>query len=249
MLSGRTPSSDRNRVVPGLHEVTGSISWYVVTCYSRYGHVRGGTRVVPGGEPLTPEILDWADEELAGVAVSELYGQTEANLLVTNCRAWFPAQAGSMGKPVPGHEVAIVDQETGERLGTDEVGMTAVRHGEDPSSSKSAGTNPRGRRRHASKPPTVGPTGIARRIWATTTPGGISGSRRATTTSSSRRATGSDPEKSGASSSNTPPRQRERFSDENCGATLVKQAPKLLRVHAGTFNQVWLVFPGIDSPA
>ena len=88
--------------------------------------------ICSGGEPLTPEILDWADEELAGVAVNELYGQTEANLLVTNCRRWFPAQAGSMGKPVPGHEVAIVDQETGEVLPDDEVGMIAVRHGDDP---------------------------------------------------------------------------------------------------------------------
>ncbi|WP_340098900.1 acyl-CoA synthetase [Salinibaculum salinum] len=88
--------------------------------------------ICSGGEPLTPEILDWAAEELAGVAVNELYGQTEANLLVTNCRQWFPAQAGSMGKPVPGHKVAVVDQETGERMADDEVGMIAVRHGSDP---------------------------------------------------------------------------------------------------------------------
>jgi acetyl-CoA synthetase len=88
--------------------------------------------ICSGGEPLTPEILDWADEELEGVAVNELYGQTEANLLVTNCREWFPAQAGSMGKPVPGHEVAVVDQETGERLGDDEEGMIAVARGDDP---------------------------------------------------------------------------------------------------------------------
>jgi acetyl-CoA synthetase len=88
--------------------------------------------ICSGGEPLTPEILDWAEAELDGVAVNELYGQTEANLLVSNCRDWFPAQAGSMGKPVPGHEVAIVDQETGEQMGTDEVGMIAVRREGDP---------------------------------------------------------------------------------------------------------------------
>ena len=88
--------------------------------------------VCSGGEPLTPEILTWADEELEGVAMNELYGQTEANLLVCNCRSWFPAQAGSMGKPVPGHEVAIVDEETGEELPTGEVGQIAVRHGDDP---------------------------------------------------------------------------------------------------------------------
>ena len=88
--------------------------------------------ICSGGEPLTPEILDWADETLDGVAVNELYGQTEANLLVSNCQSWFPAQAGSMGKPVPGHDVAVVDQETGEELDAGEVGMIAVRRGDDP---------------------------------------------------------------------------------------------------------------------
>lgn len=88
--------------------------------------------ICSGGEPLTPEILDWADEQLEGVAVNELYGQTEANLLVTNCRDWFPARAGSMGKPVPGHEVNIVDQETGEPVAEDEVGTIAIARDEDP---------------------------------------------------------------------------------------------------------------------
>ena len=88
--------------------------------------------ICSGGEPLTPEILDWADEQLEGVVVNELYGQTEANLLVTNCRDWFPAQAGSMGKPVPGHEVSIVDQETGAPVAEDEVGMIAVARDGDP---------------------------------------------------------------------------------------------------------------------
>jgi acetyl-CoA synthetase len=88
--------------------------------------------ICSGGEPLTPEILTWAADELEGVAVNELYGQTEANLLVTNCREWFPAQAGSMGKPVPGHDVGIVDSDTGETLPEGEVGEIGVRHGGDP---------------------------------------------------------------------------------------------------------------------
>jgi acetyl-CoA synthetase len=88
--------------------------------------------ICSGGEPLTPEILEWADAELEGTVVNELYGQTEANLLVTNCRAWFPARAGSMGKSVPGHDVAVLDPETGEQVGPGEVGEIAVRRGEDP---------------------------------------------------------------------------------------------------------------------
>ena len=85
--------------------------------------------ICSGGEPLTPEILDWAAETLDGVAVNELYGQTEANLLVTNCRDWFDARPGSMGKPVPGHDVAVVDPGTGEEVPTGDVGEFAVRHG------------------------------------------------------------------------------------------------------------------------
>jgi acetyl-CoA synthetase len=88
--------------------------------------------ICSGGEPLTPEILAWADERLDGVVVNELYGQTEANLLVTNCRGWFPARSGSMGKPVPGHDVGIVDDETGEKLPPGEVGHIAVRRDGDP---------------------------------------------------------------------------------------------------------------------
>jgi acetyl-CoA synthetase len=88
--------------------------------------------ICSGGEPLTPEILDWADAELGGVPVNELYGQTEANLLVSNCHEWFTAQAGSMGKPVPGHEVAPIDPATGERKPDDEVGHLAVKRGGDP---------------------------------------------------------------------------------------------------------------------
>jgi acetyl-CoA synthetase len=88
--------------------------------------------ICSGGEPLTPEILEWADAELEGTVVNELYGQTEANLLVTNCRAWFPAKAGSMGKPVPGHEIAVIDSETGERVETGEIGEIAVRREGDP---------------------------------------------------------------------------------------------------------------------
>jgi acetyl-CoA synthetase len=88
--------------------------------------------ICSGGEPLTPEILDWAETELGGVAVNELYGQTEANLLVTNCRQWFDARPGSMGKPVPGHDVAVVDPETGERRPTGDVGELAVRRDGDP---------------------------------------------------------------------------------------------------------------------
>ncbi|MFD1564171.1 acyl-CoA synthetase [Haloarchaeobius amylolyticus] len=88
--------------------------------------------ICSGGEPLTREILEWADAELAGTVINELYGQTEANLLVTNCRGWFPAKPGSMGKPVPGHDVAVIDPDSGEPVDPGETGEIAVRRGDDP---------------------------------------------------------------------------------------------------------------------
>ncbi|MEA1931097.1 MAG: AMP-binding protein [Euryarchaeota archaeon] len=61
------------------------------------------------GEPLTPEILEWAADTFDGVPVNEFYGQTELNLVVGNSSTWFDAQPESMGQPLPGYEVRIVD--------------------------------------------------------------------------------------------------------------------------------------------
>jgi acetyl-CoA synthetase len=78
-----------------------------------------------GGEPMEEATFDWAREEL-GITINEFYGQTEANLLLSNCNAIMPARPGSMGRPVPGHRVAVVDGE-GNELPTGEGGEVAVR--------------------------------------------------------------------------------------------------------------------------
>jgi len=82
------------------------------------------------GEPLTPEILSWADTEL-DVPVNEFYGQTELNLVVATCGQWFDARPGSMGKPLPGYDVAVLDTESGEPCDPGEVGEIAVRPHDD----------------------------------------------------------------------------------------------------------------------
>jgi acetyl-CoA synthetase len=61
-----------------------------------------------GGETLGAELLDWGRGAF-GLTVNEFYGQTECNLVVSSCGALFPARPGWIGRPVPGHEVAIVD--------------------------------------------------------------------------------------------------------------------------------------------
>jgi acetyl-CoA synthetase len=78
-----------------------------------------------GGEPLGEETFDWAKEEL-GIVINEFYGQTECNLVLANCDVIMPARPGSMGRPVPGHRVAVID-EGGDELGPGEQGEVAVR--------------------------------------------------------------------------------------------------------------------------
>ncbi len=78
-----------------------------------------------GGESLGAEMLAWGEEAL-GLTINEFYGQTEANLLLSNRAGLMPVKAGSMGRPVPGHEVAVVD-EAGVALGPGETGQVAVR--------------------------------------------------------------------------------------------------------------------------
>jgi acetyl-CoA synthetase len=82
-----------------------------------------------GGETLGAELLDWGRETL-GVTINEFYGQTECNLVVSNCGAIMPPRPGSMGRPVPGHEVAILD-EGGEVLPPGAEGEIAIQ-GPDP---------------------------------------------------------------------------------------------------------------------
>lgn len=78
-----------------------------------------------GGEPLGEETVNWAREEL-GIVINEFYGQTECNLVLSNCNAIMPAKPGSMGRPVPGHNVAVIDNE-GNPLDPGEQGEVAVR--------------------------------------------------------------------------------------------------------------------------
>ena len=76
------------------------------------------------GEPLNPEVMkQWEDG--TGLPIYDGYGQTETVLLVANYRC-IPVRPGSMGKPVPGFTVAIVDEE-GKELPSEEEGQIAVK--------------------------------------------------------------------------------------------------------------------------
>ena len=78
-----------------------------------------------GGETLGGELLDWATETF-GVTPNEFYGQTECNLVASNNASVFPIRPGSLGRAVPGHSVAIVDDD-GQPIPSGQVGIIGVR--------------------------------------------------------------------------------------------------------------------------
>ena len=82
--------------------------------------------VASGGETLGSELLDWG-RAVFGTTINEFYGQTECNMIVSSCAALEEPVPGWMGRPVPGHEVAVIDPKTGAVLEPGEEGDIAVR--------------------------------------------------------------------------------------------------------------------------
>lgn len=72
--------------------------------------IDGLRSVASGGEPLGAEMLAWGRDAL-GVTINEFYGQTECNMVVTSCAAQYETKPGCMGRPVPGFDVAIIDED------------------------------------------------------------------------------------------------------------------------------------------
>ncbi len=84
---------------------------------------------VSAGEPLNPEVIRaWRDA--TGLTLRDGYGQTESTLLVANLPG-LPVRPGSMGLPMPGQRVDVIDG-GGAVLPAGEVGDLAVQ-GDAPS--------------------------------------------------------------------------------------------------------------------
>jgi len=64
--------------------------------------------IASGGETLGRELLDWGRQTF-GLTINEFYGQTECNMVISSCAAMSSTRPGRIGRPVPGHRVAIVD--------------------------------------------------------------------------------------------------------------------------------------------
>ncbi|MBM4237583.1 MAG: AMP-binding protein, partial [Euryarchaeota archaeon] len=79
------------------------------------------------GEPLNPEVIRWAMRTM-GMRVHDTWWQTETGaMLICNypCSTMKP---GSMGRPIPGIQAGIVDEE-GQELPAGREGFLAVRPG------------------------------------------------------------------------------------------------------------------------
>src|SRR6476469_9466184 len=71
------------------------------------------SKVVGAGEPLSPEVIEQV-EKAWGLRIRDGFGQTESTVQIGNP----PGQTvkpGSMGRPIPGYPIVLVDPATGER--------------------------------------------------------------------------------------------------------------------------------------
>ena len=79
---------------------------------------------VVAGEPLNPEVYNQF-KNCTGLSLMEAYGQTE--LTVALCTfPWLEPKPGSMGKPAPGYDILLLDED-GKPCDTGEEGQIVIR--------------------------------------------------------------------------------------------------------------------------
>ncbi len=91
--------------------------WRMLIQADLSGLAQPPTKVVGAGEPLNPEVIEQV-EKAWGLRIRDGFGQTETTVQIGNP----PAQTvkpGSMGRPIPGYPIVLVDPATGEK-GVDE---------------------------------------------------------------------------------------------------------------------------------
>ncbi|MDH3740168.1 MAG: AMP-binding protein, partial [Hyphomicrobiales bacterium] len=81
--------------------------------------------IISGGEAVGRQLQEWSKDQL-GVRVNEIYGQTECNLVLQSCAAIGIWRPGAIGKPTPGHEVAVIGKD-GAVMAPGEAGTIAIK--------------------------------------------------------------------------------------------------------------------------
>lgn len=69
--------------------------------------------IMSAGEAVGDAVYAYCRDRL-GVVVNEMFGQTEMNYIVGNSSHRWTARPGSMGRPYPGHRVAVIDDDGNE---------------------------------------------------------------------------------------------------------------------------------------
>ncbi len=80
--------------------------------------------IMSAGEAVGDAVFEYCQSQL-GVRVNEMFGQTEINYIVGNCAWLWPPRPGSMGKPYPGHRVAVLN-DADQECAVGEVGDVAL---------------------------------------------------------------------------------------------------------------------------
>lgn len=80
--------------------------------------------IMSAGEAVGDAVFHWGESAL-GITINEMFGQTEMNYIVGNSAHKWPARAGSMGRPYPGHRVAVIGED-GEPVKPGDTGEVAV---------------------------------------------------------------------------------------------------------------------------
>ena len=83
-----------------------------LSCAPRHaaGAGRALRKASSAGEPLTPEVNEWARDKL-GITVHDHYGQTELGMVFCNHHhpaMERPVRPGSMGMPLPGWSTGVL---------------------------------------------------------------------------------------------------------------------------------------------
>ena len=91
--------------------------WRMMLKHGQTSKPRALRELLSAGEPLNPEVIARV-REWWGLEIRDGYGQTETTAILGNA----PGEAmhpGSMGRPLPGVEIVLVDQHSGERIPAD----------------------------------------------------------------------------------------------------------------------------------
>jgi acetyl-CoA synthetase len=93
-----------------------------------FSHIRFASSV---GEPLNPEVIKWVKENLH-ITLHDNWWQTETGGIIVANDARTEVRPGSMGKPLPGIEVALIKDITNDKISfaaNNEQGEIAIRKG------------------------------------------------------------------------------------------------------------------------